>query len=147
MKTTSNLHPARLPGLNLTTTTITSWRPRRLWPTIMACLGFLLTVPFVRADSPPQILKTSISGTTLTILGQNLPTGPLVVKFNNVTLPFSYSQPSQTITATLPSVPPAGTYLLSVSKSVVKATANVTIGTAGPQGRLKICTTVNRYEV
>src|SRR6266496_3919987 len=77
MKTTPNLHPARLPGLNLTTTTITSWRPRRFRPTIMACLGFLLTVAIVRADSPPQILKTSLSGTTLTILGQNLPTGPL----------------------------------------------------------------------
>src|SRR5881394_4375166 len=100
----------------------------------MACLGFLLTAASMRADSPPRILKTSLGGTTLTILGQNLPTGPLVVKFNNVILPFSYSQSSQTITATLPSVPPAGTYLLSVSKSDVKATADVTIGATGPQG-------------
>ena len=47
MKTRHTQDPARLRGLNSTTTHVPARQPRSLRLTLLVCLGFLLTVAFV----------------------------------------------------------------------------------------------------
>src|SRR6476660_5595760 len=82
--------------------------------------SFLTSVFFMataaRAEWLMQILSVQISDKTVTIHAQNLPGGPLNVKFNGITLTSRYEPKAQQIVATLPAVPSPGTYLLSVAK-------------------------------
>ncbi|HEY9171943.1 MAG TPA: hypothetical protein VI136_06655 [Verrucomicrobiae bacterium] len=101
------------------------------------CLALLLAlaVPAQAQVSQPTIKSTQLSGNTLTIQLQNFPSGSLTVRFNGLVVPNTYNQPAQQVVATLAIVPPPGTYLLNVARSsLIFATADVTIGAAGPQG-------------
>jgi len=88
-------------------------------------------------SSLPVIKSTKLSGNTLTIQTENFPSGPLSVKFNGTAVPSTYDQPAQQLSATLASVPAAGTYLLVISKSGISfAFVDVTIARWGCKGRL-----------
>jgi hypothetical protein len=83
----------------------------------------------------PVIKSSKLAGTTLTVLAENFPAGPLAVKFNGNTVPTAYNQSAQQLTVALGSVPAPGTYLLTVTKSgITFAFANVAIGAVGPEG-------------
>ncbi|MBL9171897.1 MAG: hypothetical protein JNL10_00050 [Verrucomicrobiales bacterium] len=129
-----------MPGPCRTLANVYLLNPMRLARSLIAALAALvlshLFAPSATAQAnAPAIKSTRLTGSSLSVQGENLPVGPLVVRFNGVLLAASYDRTAQQIAATVPVAPPAGTYLLTISKSnTLLASADVTVGAVGPRG-------------
>ncbi len=112
-------------------------RSRRLC--VLLSTAGLLFAPTLGRAAEQAILNTSVTGANVTIAVRDNLKSAVYVNFNDVIVPGTFIPATNTVRATLPSVPAPGTYLLILQKSDRTsddgfAAADVTVGAVGPRG-------------
>ena len=107
--------------------------------------ALLLVAAPLRADDngASTIISTKVNGASLTIQLDKKINPPVFVELNGVIVPGTFNASTLIVTATLPSVPAPGTYLLTLQKNnkvnngdddSAIASIDLAIGTGGSQG-------------
>lgn len=100
-------------------------------------MAVLPVLPAWAATSDSAILRARLSGQQLILDVEGISTGALAVRFAGAPIAATYDAVAQRITAVLPTIPDAGTYLVALHRNAgdkALAVAHLTVGVTGPTG-------------